>query len=231
MVLGSGSITYPYELCSAEQKQLYYGSYSDYIFNQTAFTKPPTCEQTHTLYAGVTEEIAYPGWNSIPEDTIAYCLDNQQILSESYGYPLDPNSTIYMTGYHTMEYDCGTGLELPEDRTDPYQPFRKYMSPYGNMGDCSQYPHANWSPSEQSTASLSPPYDYNWDQADSINCHPNSDSQNEEVLLGLGLYECPELTMGDGSDSCFNQGRGLKLEESFELKAEYFQSQDSNLSE
>ncbi|KAF3912864.1 hypothetical protein AA313_de0204910 [Arthrobotrys entomopaga] len=180
---------------------------------------------------------AYSNWNATPEGMIGYCSESQQMLQEPYpnGYSLDPTAAIYMTGYHAMEYDFSVNFD-GSCRTDLCPSSRIYMSPYGDIEQCTQYPQASWSPSEPSVASLSPPYDCNWGQTDSIKAVPDYDDPNEEVLQGLGLYDCPELAPKDKSSGGFgsfdvqytSQGRGLKLEESFELTEGYFQNNEDS---
>ncbi|KAF3270960.1 hypothetical protein TWF970_010673 [Orbilia oligospora] len=89
--------------------------------------------------------------------------------------------------------------------------------------DTPPYPPTTWSPSEPSVASLSPPYEVHLEKMGFAARTEYPLDDTDEVLQGLGLYDCPELATDCGSldelcSSYLGLGKGLKLEESFEFK-------------
>ncbi|KAK6523939.1 hypothetical protein TWF281_001900 [Arthrobotrys megalospora] len=215
---------HPYEFSSVEQKYVYADTPSGYVFNQAPLPKP--CLNTHPIHIGPMSDNIYSEWANVTVD--GYYITDHQILQGQYhnGYPYETTATLYMTGYHAMEYEFCTG---PPNQSGflPGFAIGVYSSPHGDNIDAPSYPQTAWSPSEPSVASLSPPYESRWEENDSPASNGySSNDVADEVLQGLGLYDFPEFA----SDYCPSgvlyasrpgSGRGLKLEESFEFKEEY----------
>lgn len=215
-----------YEFSSVEPKYVYTDVCSGYTFNQAPLPKP--CLHTFPIDFGPFSDI-YSSCTGVTTD--GYYLADHQIIQEQYasGYAYDTAATTYMAKYHAMEYEFNTGLPnnpgfLPNFATE-------YSS--SNCGtDAPSYPQTAWSPSEPSVASLSPPYDTQWEEKDfAAGFEYPLGNGTDEVLQGLGLYDCPELATDHESleepyASYPSSGRGLKLEESFEFKEEYSDDED-----
>ncbi|EGX52561.1 hypothetical protein AOL_s00007g549 [Orbilia oligospora ATCC 24927] len=151
-------------------------------------------------------------------------LADNQAIQEQYatGYSYNAAATVYMAKrYHAMEYEFNTGLPinpglLPNFTTE---------CPSSNCSsiDTPPYPPTTWSPSEPSVASLSSPYEVHLEKMGFAARTEYPLDDTDEVLQGLGLYDCPELATDCGSldelcSSYLGLGKGLKLEESFEFK-------------
>ncbi|KAF3927269.1 hypothetical protein ABW20_dc0109417 [Dactylellina cionopaga] len=225
---------YVYDACFAEQKHVYSSINPYYAFDQTTFPKLSLPYEDNRSYPGCLGNISYTDWNLTPDDAIEYCFNNQQMLQEAYydGVHFDSIGATYMSGHHAIEYQFGMNTQEPSGicpDLDPSSPI--YMSPCCDLTYCNHYSQTAWSPSEPSVASLSPPYDNCWNQTDSTQDMPERKHQEEEILQGLGLYDCPELIVEDDPFRALGAerfGKGLKLEESFMLEDGYLVDKDGH---
>ncbi|KAK6514130.1 hypothetical protein TWF506_008551 [Arthrobotrys conoides] len=218
-----------YEFSSTDPEYIYADtSYPAYAFNQSFF--PKTCSNNSSSSSSSIpfepfSNNMYPSWAELTTDG-SYLADHQ-IIQEQYasGYAYNATAMIYMAKYHAMEYEFNTGLPnnvgiLPDFAIECL------LSDCGST-NIPSYPPITWSPSEPSVASLSPPYDVYLEKKDlAARAESLLGDEANEVLQGLGLYDCPELATDHGSldelhASYLGLGKGLKLEESFEFREEY----------
>ncbi|KAF3926714.1 hypothetical protein ABW21_db0204746 [Orbilia brochopaga] len=219
----------PYEPFLLEEKQfmcpqfVYPDSYPQYNFNPHPVAQP-------------SGEITYSDWTSTLANTAASCFQNQHVFdpSSTRFYTEDVAPIMQIDNYHQAWHDFGYNQATPPTEAFiPYSDSRILMSPYSDFDYYTQFPQPAWSPSEQSAASLSPPSDQTVEQDAYLGNFGGSGMQEEELLQGLGLYDCPELMTDDTSQinphsGQFGSGRGLKLEESFELNEEYMEDSDDS---
>ncbi|KAK6352669.1 hypothetical protein TWF730_009483 [Orbilia blumenaviensis] len=211
-----------YEFSPAESRYAYPDDYTSYTFNQA----PPQKHflPTSSIHFEPFLSNAYPNWTGVATDT--YYLPHHQILQEQHvvGHSYDETALLFMAKYHIMEHEFNTGIQSNSGFLPGFSP--ENPSPDDVSINISSHPQAAWSPPEPSVASLSPPYEPQWDGRDpETNAEYPLGDAGDEVLQGLGLYDCPELaseykTPGELYSSCPSLGRGLKLEESFEFKEE-----------
>ncbi|KAJ6256586.1 hypothetical protein Dda_8451 [Drechslerella dactyloides] len=223
----------PYEPFLLEEKHyvcppfVYPDSYTGYnTFNQLPYSEP-------------VGEMIYSNWGSTLENATGSCFQNHPQFFQSPParlYTDDIAPMIQVENYHQAWHDFGFNQETPAATAfTSYPDSRILLSPYGGFDYYTQYQQPAWSPSELSAASLSPPSDRDLGQEACLVDVQESSIQGEELLQGLGLYDCPELITDDthtGSNSGqLGLGKGLKLEESFELNEEYLDSSDDSIVE
>ncbi|KAK6339490.1 hypothetical protein TWF718_008898 [Orbilia javanica] len=227
------SIPFRYEettcdLLSVESKYVYTDVYPGYNFCQAHF--PKTSSHAYPVHFEPFSDNIYSNWTGATPNE--YYLADHQITQEQYAneYTYDMIATTYMPKCHDMEYELST--RIPNNSGFFLNFTSEYLSPNCDSTAAPSYPQTAWSPSEPSVASLSPPYDIQWEGKDPVAYveHPGAE-EADEVLQGLGLYDCPELASDHGPfeqpcASYRNSGRGLKLEESFEFKEEYSDDED-----
>ncbi|KAF3940707.1 hypothetical protein ABW19_dt0202655 [Dactylella cylindrospora] len=240
----------PYLFCPVDQEQLPSAEYAYpiplYLLNQQPVSKPSISDY-YQPSLGVVSNDLYSNWNQLPE-TAEYLFDSQQMIpQEPYfsEYPVDA-SGLYMTGYPTTSYSLGVGFEEPTALPLQMDQTQTYFSPSGtpnsqlwyqeparfDFAHYSQFPESmTSSPSEES---LSPRSIRNsW--LDEPSHDQYADDQEEEPLQGLGLYDCPDLTMDEvESGLCSRRlslGKGLKLEESFQLNEDCLDEDDEEKEE
>lgn len=184
----------------------------------------------------------YPSWGMMSEETPS-CMygsqmyssqhallsgQGQYLSSESLYMPtqsletIPPTYTQDIPSPHQLAYYSVT--QTPVLYGSPFgDSYPQYQNPsvwaYDNTAFCTPGSEAVSMPS---VASLSPVSDAGW-QDSSSQCY--QEEEEEEPLQGLGLYDCPELTMDEVDEDFgflnskrFSLGRGLKLEESFEYE-------------
>ncbi|KAK6498589.1 hypothetical protein TWF481_011173 [Arthrobotrys musiformis] len=211
-----------YDPSFVEPKYAYADVYSGYAFDQPP---PKSCLHTFPIYPESFSDNIYSNWVGAATD--GYYPADHQVFQDQYmsGYAYDTTSTTYMTKGQAMEYEFNNGFSNNPQFLLGFAP--GYSSP--NFGSTST---TAWSPSEPSVASLSPPSDTQWEEKSSVAEYPLAD-EADEILQGLGLYDCPELAADHGPSgqlyaSYSSPGRGLKLEESFEFKEEYSDDEDED---
>ncbi|KAK6347031.1 hypothetical protein TWF696_007116 [Orbilia brochopaga] len=218
----------PYEPFLLEEKHfmcpqfIYPDTYPEYNLNQPSYPEP-------------IGDMTYSNWNSTLVNTTGSCFQNHNIFEQPSAriYTEDVAPIMQIDNYHQAWHDFGFNQGTPMATAfAPFSDSRILMSPYGDFDYYTQYPQAAWSPSEQSAASLSPPSNRSLEQ-DVYQRHlQDSGAQEEELLQGLGLYDCPELMTDDRchidpNSGQLGLGKGLKLEESFELNEEYLENSGS----
>ncbi|KAL3423374.1 hypothetical protein PVAG01_05121 [Phlyctema vagabunda] len=163
-----------------------------------AYDLPPT----PAVYSGYTSPSSAFSPLSLPYTE----YDQQQYMYQSNSqafYPSAPSST----SYQAAPFD-----QLPQS----------YVTP-ANNADSAMYSHFDWSnfATNGFESSTAPPTPDNFlpiqhpetafPSEDSIPYHPLSDSEDGEELIGMGLYDTPDLPKLPSSESQFDSYRALMM--------------------